>query len=142
MIKLFITTCLLMLTTVSPASERPCTKEEAINAENESTSLKDWDSVYVSFKRYKHCDDGAIGEGYSDTIGRLLAHDWNHIHNLSRLTLKDKQFEAFIIKHIDETVPNNTLEQIYKNAKNNCPSKLKRICELIINATGVPKSKR
>jgi hypothetical protein len=139
MVKLFIITCLLTVTAISYANEKICTKEEAIKAESESNSLKNWNSVYTSYKRFKHCDDGAISEGYSDSIGRLLAYDWKHINNLNKLTLRDKQFETFVIKHIDETVPVKYLELIYKNAKNNCPNNLKRFCNLIINATGLAK---
>ncbi|HEV7817019.1 MAG TPA: hypothetical protein VGP06_18215, partial [Janthinobacterium sp.] len=61
-----------------------CTREEAIQAETEASSLKDWDAVYRSFKRFSHCDDAAIGEGYSDVVGRLLTTDWAHFHAVER----------------------------------------------------------
>jgi hypothetical protein len=111
-----------------------CTQDEAIRAEQESNRLNDWNSVYLSFQRFAHCDDGAISEGYSDSIGRLLSVNWKDFPRLLTLTTDDQKFERFVIKHIDETVPKKVLDIIIENASNKCPTDGTRLCRLIKEA--------
>src|SRR5216683_3499923 len=99
-----------------------CTGEQAKKAEAEADQLKGWNAVYRSFVRYGHCDDGAIAEGYSDTVGRLLAHDWEHVDEMFRLTSADNTFKRFVLRHTDETIPADELKAIANNAKLHCPS--------------------
>jgi hypothetical protein len=122
---------ILTFTVNGHTEERRCTQEEAIQAETEAGYLQDWDSVYRSFVRFKHCDDGAIGEGYSDSVGRLLAHHWSTLSKLNELATSDEDFERFVIKHVDETIPNVELTLIIANARTHCPAQSKRLCELI-----------
>src|SRR5882757_2552859 len=89
----------------SDAAIKKCTKAEAMEAEKEADSLKDWDQVYRSYKRFSQCDDGAIAEGYSDSITTLLADDWKSFTRLLVLTNRSRDFMGFVLKHIDETVP-------------------------------------
>lgn len=108
-----------------------CSREEAIEAETEAFTLPDWDSVYMAFGRFAHCDDGAISEGYSEAVGRLLAKDWNHFGKLYALVHGNKKFEQFVIRHIDETVPDDYLNQIIENVRQRCPKKSRQLCHLI-----------
>ena len=118
----------------SIAAEKSCSRDEAIKAETEVSSLPDWDSLYRAFLQFGHCDDGAIGEGYSETVGRLFANDWEHFENLRSLTMRDKRFERFVIWHIDETVPSDYLDKIIDNVNQRCPSDSKKLCKLIYGA--------
>lgn len=86
------------------------------------------------FKRYASCDDGAIWEGYSDAIGRLLATEWKNVAKLETLCDSDKTFESFIAKHLDMTIPADTWEIMIGNASKKCPSTANRICKLILKA--------
>lgn len=113
------------------ATERVCTQEEAIQAETESSTLKDWDSVYRTFKRFAHCDDGAISEGYSDSIARLLVHNWNDIGKANSLIAKNKKFERFVLRHIDELMSPEQAETIAENARTHCPADAKQLCKQI-----------
>jgi hypothetical protein len=58
------------------------------------------------------CDDGAIAEGYSDSVGRLFGSDWKHIGTPARLVASDKKVESFVLRYIDETLPADTLKKI------------------------------
>jgi hypothetical protein len=118
----------------SDAPKKPCTKSEAMQAEREVDSLNDWDHVYRSYRKYSQCDDGAIGEGYSDAVGKLLASDWRQLNRLVVLTKTDKSFQRFVIKHIDETLPSDSLQKIATNARSTCPARAKRLCGLIAGA--------
>jgi hypothetical protein len=116
---------------VADADQKVCTQEQGKRALDESDSLKDWNSVYRSFKSYAHCDDGAIAEGYSDTVGRLLADDWQHVDLLYRLAASDGSFKGFVLRHIDETIPDEELKAIVKNAKFRCPAGKSHFCNLV-----------
>jgi len=128
---LAIALLLLFAMNANSAQPRVCTREEAMQAEDEAARLPDWKAVYRSFKRYAHCDDGAIGEGYSDSIGRLLARDWKRLDDLKGLTSSDKRFERFVLHHVDETIPAEELKLIVDNARLRCPAKAERLCRLI-----------
>lgn len=122
---------LLLAGQAEASQNKTCTREEAIQSETEASTLSDWDAVFVSFKHFAHCDDGAIWEGYSDAVVRLLARDWEHFDRLLMLISSNKKFEHFIIRHIDETVPADELQQIIENASVRCSSKGKRLCKQI-----------
>ena len=103
------------------ANQKACTTTEEEQALYQADSLKDWDAVYHSFSHFAHCDDGAIAEGYSDSVGRLLARDWKHFATLAKLVATDKKFESFVLRHIDETLPIDELKTIATNAEKSCP---------------------
>jgi hypothetical protein len=125
---------LSLATSCCATEKRICTVEEAMKAESEADNLHDWDSLYNSFKRYAHCDDAAISEGYSASVGRLLAFDWQHLKRLSELTDSDKEFKRFVLKHIDELVPADQLKIILDNARTQCPVGMEGLCKQIADA--------
>jgi hypothetical protein len=108
-----------------------CTQQEAISAEEEASSLSDWGSIYRSFKKFSRCDDGAIGEGYSNSVSKLLAHDWDSLPELLSLIVSNKEFEEFVISHIDETVPVDELNLIINNSISRCPKDASAFCDRI-----------
>jgi hypothetical protein len=112
------------------ATEKVCTQAEVKEAQKEADQLKDWDSVYRSFKRFAHCDEGGIAEEYSDSVSRLLARDWKHLDALLRLT-SDQGFEQFVIRHIDETMAEDEAALVINNARLHCPPGAKRLCKSI-----------
>ena len=112
------------------ATQRVCTEAEVKEAQKEADQLRDWDSVYRSFKRFAHCDEGGIAEEYSDSVGRLLARDWKHLNAFVRLTA-DQDFEQFVIRHVDETMSEDEAALVIHNARLHCPSGAKRLCKSI-----------
>lgn len=117
------------------ANQKPCNTSEERQAFSEADGLKDWDALHRSFIRFGHCDDGAIAEGYSDTVGRLLARDWEHIGTLGKLVVSDKKFESFVLRHIDETLPTGTLKAIANHAEKSCPADETALCRKILQST-------
>jgi hypothetical protein len=111
-------------------TQKVCTEAEVKEAQKEAGRLSDWDSVYRSFKRFAHCDEGGIAEAYSDSVGRLLARDWKHLDALVRLT-SDQGFEEFVIRHIDETMSEDEATLVINNARLHCPPGAKRLCRSI-----------
>lgn len=113
------------------AQEKPCAKTEAIEAENSASRLHNWEDIYKSFKRFRHCDDGAIAEGYSDSIVRMLADRWNELATLKKLTSSDKDFYTFVLRHIDATTDKSQVEKILINCSKHCPESASRLCSAI-----------
>jgi len=112
-----------------------CSKSQELAAETEAGSLNSWAAVHRSFARYGHCDDGAIGEGYSDSVTILLADHWDALPQLTTLAAGDSTFRAFVLKHIDATVPSERLERIANHARSRCPRQHGDLCAAIIKRT-------
>jgi hypothetical protein len=131
---------LILFFTASAFAERAatekCTQADAMQAEKEADSLKSWDQVYHAYKRFSLCDDGAIAEGYSDSVTKLLADDWKNFNRLLALAHQNRGFTSFVLKHIDESVPADRLTKIAHNAQSKCPAGGRNLCHSIAKATG------
>jgi hypothetical protein len=109
---------------------KQCSQAEARAAEDVVGRLKTWAAVQDAYARFGHCDDGSIGQGFSESITILLSRKWDRLNDLRRAAAKDKEFESFVIRHIDLTVPVERLEVIAKNARQRC-GKGEPLCERI-----------
>ena len=120
--------CLSLVNCAYAVDSAQCSAAKTKVAEKVVSTLKDWDAIFEAFKEYGSCDDGAIGEGFSDSVGRLLAFHWNTIDRLAKLTNKNRKFSTFVIKHVDETLMPDVLLKIRENAVTYCPKVDKKIC--------------
>ncbi len=111
--------------------QEPHKMKEPILAEEQADALKSWDEVYRSFKAFAQYDDGAIAEGYSDSISRLLSDDWNSVSQLNQWIAENKNFEKFVFKHIDELMTPDQAKKIRDNAETLCPKDAGRLCKAI-----------
>lgn len=115
--------------TAARADTPNCPATAAKSAETEVGKLANWNSLYKAFRRYKTCDDGAIGEGFSDRVTTLLSTKWGSLPQLGQLIVKDGAFAAFVFDHVDETADPANLEKIVSNAhKHGCPGLRKSDC--------------
>lgn len=115
--------------------KRECTKADALEAERLAANLKSWPEVHGAFTRFRHCDDGAIGEGFSESVSQLLANRWETLSELQRFSKHDKAFENFVLKHIDETILDVNVRKIRNNASSGCPKDLGEFCKKVVRAT-------
>jgi len=115
-----------------------CSKSQELAAETEAGALKSWAAVHRSFARYGHCDDGAIGEGYSESVTILLADHWEALPQLTTLAASDPRFRAFVLKHVDESVPSERRERIANHAQSKCPQQHRDLCAAIIKRARNP----
>lgn len=106
-----------------------CTAEEAQQAEAVSASATSWRQLHRQFEQYAHCDDGAIAEGFSESITLLLADHWETLRQIEPMIVAEPPFREFIVRHIDETVPAERLQRIGRNAGQQCPHNLKSLCQ-------------
>lgn len=117
------------------AAQRPgCSEAQASRAEDEADDLKSWDALHKSCKLYRGCDDGAIAEGYSDSVAKILANHWDTLLRLDTLSRGDAGFRKFVLRHIDATGDTKDLEKIAESAKRECPEGLGALCAEISNS--------
>jgi hypothetical protein len=128
---------LLILMTLSSwgAYASDCsTVKEMDTADAAASKIDNWTGVHSFYSNFRQCDYGYIAEGTSDTIVKLLAYKWEDTRQLEKLTERDKDFEVWMLKHINSTVNSNDLDLIIKNSKNECPTDGNKFCKRIENA--------
>lgn len=112
-----------------------CTDAEQDRLRTELPRLTSWQGVYASFKAYTpRCDDGWMGEGYTDAVVKMLAHRWASIADLGRLARRDSAFEAFVIRHVDGSADLDELRTVLANATRRCPGELRALCRSLATA--------
>ena len=85
----------LLLTCLSSSLlAKECTKQEAIESELTSAYIKTWQELESHFIKYAHCDDGAIAEGYSESVSTLMGTKWSEFLAYSM----DEDFLNFVKK--------------------------------------------
>ena len=117
--------------TDTQGEQNQCSEARVIEAVKESSSLKSWQNIYDSYKKYQQCDDGAIAEGYSDSITGLMANNWDALKDLKMFTETDKEFLKFILRHIDASVDPDDVKKVSDNASQHCAANFSELCSLI-----------
>jgi hypothetical protein len=113
---------------VGHAQKQGCSDAAGRRALDEAVTLRTWNALYTSFKACRQCDDGAIGEGYSESVARILVDHWNRLPRFAELAGKNAAFRAFVIRHVDATLNTDDLEKIKENASMHCPANLRKTC--------------
>lgn len=109
--------------------QRPCSTAEADKADREASRLRSWGTLYNSYKRFHHCDDGSIAEGFSESVGRILVGHWNTLPEISSVSDNDPKFRTFILRHVSATLAIDDLKKIRRNALSRCPDGESEICK-------------
>jgi hypothetical protein len=124
--------CVLAAVLSGPADARECGKSEAQSAHYLAGELRTWEALYDAFRKYAHCDDGAIAGGFSDSVSMILAEHWQTFPVGANLMAKDRRFKAFVIRHLGEETPADRWGRIVKNASDNCPKAQARLCRDLV----------
>jgi hypothetical protein len=111
----------------------PCTTAELIASEREASNLRSWDELYQSIKRYGRCNDVDADEGYSESAARILVDSWTTLPQLAELMSKDRKFGRTALYLINATIGSDDLNAIKKHATEKCPSKLKALCNKLVD---------
>jgi hypothetical protein len=111
--------------------QNQCSETRVIAAVKESSTLKSWQNIYDSYRKYQQCDDGAIAEGYSDLITGLMANNWDTLKDLKMFTETDKEFLKFVLRHIDASVDPDDVKKVSINASQHCAADFSELCSLI-----------
>ncbi|HKN18049.1 MAG TPA: hypothetical protein VJX47_13950 [Candidatus Sulfotelmatobacter sp.] len=131
---LFLTFVVLALIVAKADAQTRCSKKQYKQASDKADQLGSWDSARDFYRQYRQCDDGGIGEGVSDAVTTLLANHWDDFPKLVVISTANPGFEKFVLRHIDATVPVETLQSISKNARGRCPQKAAGLCKMIAAA--------
>jgi hypothetical protein len=121
----------LALTRAQATTSPVCSGDKAKQAATDVEQLKDWNSVYRSFKRFEPCDEGTVAEQFSYSIGTLLAKEWSNLPSLLRLAALDPEFQQFVIRHIDENIPEEEAQRIVSNSRKRCPVGGEWLCKSV-----------
>lgn len=132
---LIITIFIVMISSnvsCSANSLKICSSEDAKKAEELAGVATNWGDLYDLYRNYHQCDDGAIAEGFSESVTILLSRSWDQVDKLNYIVQKDNNFGLFVLKHIDETVPEGRIHEIADSATNRCASNAKILCAKIL----------
>ena len=117
-----------------------CSNEESKAAEEVAPLVNTWPALQRAFKQYGHCDDGGIGEGFSESVARLLTNSDPKLHELLKLSKTDPGFRAFVLRHVDATLLPEQLNAIERQVARNCPSGGELLCRDISSSARKAKS--
>lgn len=133
-------TLILVASLAAPVSAAECTRDQAIAAESVTDYLDSWENVYLFFKQYRHCYDGAIAEGADDKIQQLWAHRWAELPKMLALIKHDSEFKAFVFANVaDEAFPQNAYALFVEHANKECPKGGEEFCRAVIKGEGTKK---
>jgi hypothetical protein len=118
---------------VGHAQQHPCTDAEGQRALNQADTLRSWDALYKSYRLYRACDDGAIAEGYSESVARILVDHWSTLPRLAYLARNNVKFRQFVLGHVDATLDMGDVQKIRTKAKTQCPRGLRDVCDNLAN---------
>jgi hypothetical protein len=93
---------------------------------------ENWPSLLKHQRNYAVCDDGELGEGYSDAVVRLFAQRWNQFGTFVSIAKKNPAFQGWAVRHIDATASDEDLNKIILNA-NTCINHVNvaNLCKII-----------
>lgn len=100
---------------------------------SELKRVQDWDAFHNSFERFGSCDKARIGEEFSYSIGRLLSQHWGDVDVLLRLAAEDKGFKAFVLRHIDENIPDEEGQLLVRNCREHPPVNGEWLCKAVVD---------
>jgi hypothetical protein len=102
--------------------------------ENSAARLADWKQIYDAFERFSHCDDGAIAEGFTESVVHLLATHWETLPQVASLESKNAAFRTFVLRHINDTADTSELKRVARLARTRCPNGHGVLCSAISQA--------
>jgi len=126
---IFICLVGIFLADTAHAQKHACTTAEGRRVVDEADRLRTWNALYKSYSLYRQCDDGAIAEGYSESVARILVDHWKTLPELDLLTKKDAGFRHFVLLHVDATLNTDDVAIVRRRAKRECPSGLDSLCK-------------
>jgi len=110
------------------AQDKACPAADEKKAEQAVDRVVNWDLLYKAWQEYKHCDKGAVDDGFTDALLRLIV-DWKHVETFAKHVDADKAYKEFVHKHINSPAAKGDIDSIYSRAKMNCPKGLESFCK-------------
>ncbi len=115
--RLLISLLLLGLASHANALDKgTCTQEQAIAAEDQASQASTWGQLFQGFSNFANCDDGAIAEGFDESVDRLLATKNPNYDEFAALVSLDYRFKAFVLRHVAGTGTGDAILAAGRNA--------------------------
>ena len=130
------TSFIALLCLCPPAWPDECTSADAYTAETITAYLDSWKNVAMAFKQFGKCDDGSVAEGFSEAVARLLADHWQQLPTFVQIAQSNPGLEAFVLRHLDETINLPDAKKIAKLARDSCPNDARPLCRKIVAKLG------
>ncbi len=111
-----------------------CTGRQADAAEAAADHLSSWREVASYETRFGPCDDGAMAEGSSEAVARLLVDRWWTLPELASAIRRQPRLEAFVLDHINSTLDTGDIRTIEQHAGRDCPAAASALCGAIKGA--------
>jgi hypothetical protein len=114
-----VATSLLAIYGLNPASGRTaCTMKVYERADvSLGKAARNWSGLFQHWQQFRTCDDGAIGEGYSDAVVKLFANHWNQFSKFVALADRNPDFRRWTLRHIDASTSTDDLKTVVQNAR-------------------------
>ena len=127
--------CILALgmATGAVAADRPCPPAEQKAAEKAADQIVNWAQLYKAYKDYAHCDTGTVSELFTEALLRCIV-DWKGMEGLAKPMEQDREYRAFIYRHLSDPAAKDDLDAIHSRAKMSCPKGLEAFCAELIGA--------
>ena len=125
---------IVLITFGQGATAKDCTPEQARAAEAIAATRETWQEIHAAYRQYSNCDDGAIAEGFTESVVHHLASKWAALPEAQRLIATDPLFEEFVVKHINASASSKELGLIIELSKKHCPAKAQALCRKLEKA--------
>jgi len=117
---------LALAAAAAQAQDKPCSKSDAAAAQKAIDRVSTWPQLQKAFKDFRHCDSGAAGDLYTETLLRLTV-EWKAVDAFVA-EMQDADFKAFVYRHLKSPAAKEELDSVYSRAKKSCPAKHEAFC--------------
>ena len=90
-----------------------------------------WSSLFKHQSVFASCDDGELGEGYSDAVANLFAQNWDQFATFVSLAKTHSAFKKWALRHIDATASDETLNRIISNSNTCINNGAEKLCNTV-----------
>lgn len=118
---------------IACAADKPCTKADAANAEKAIERSNNWNQLYKSWQDYRHCDTGAVADGFTDSLMRLMV-EWKGVDALAAAMQKDPEFKEWVHARLKSPAAKDDQPTVYSRAKASCPAGMDTFCAELADA--------
>jgi len=125
--RIALATALLAFGAASGAADRACTKADASAAGKAVERVNNWAQLYKSWQDYRHCDTGAVADGYTDALLRLFV-EWKDVGALAATMKKDAEFAQWVHERLKSPAAKDDQPAVYSRVKASCPSGMDSFC--------------
>jgi len=114
-------------------AQKTCSPADMQKAQKAADLVLTWQQLNKTWKDWRHCDTGEVGETFTDAMLRLLV-DWKNVDVLAE-GMKDPEYNAFILQHLASPAAKDDIVMIRSRATRSCPKGQDEVCKQIAGAT-------